>query len=579
METEVHPDGINLKNTASEMKKFFYMAVAAIAALSSCSSDNDIIKEETVKQPLKFTATMEGSATRATLSDNKAQWEVNDQININGKAYKATTAGASTTLEAETTGDEAELVDGKYKAYFPASMYVGTTVTLPASYTYEEGDGNFDMPMYAESSTTVLSFKNLCGVLAITVPQSEMTSVKSIEVSSDKQMNGKINISSISDEVELTFASSSPTDAEKKVTLTAASAISTLGKTFYVPVPAGTHNPLLITISNGTETKAMITKKSGGVTVARSNIYSINFKENTNAWENQLTLGKDVATKIEIETDVTTIPTSGHQKLNDSGIVWAVLEGTTLKIQTSSPKIIGNGPINEVGLFEGYSKVESITGLENIDFSEVTEMIWMFYGCSKLKSLDLSSFNTSKVTNMKNMFFGCNALESIILSSFNTSKVTNMYGMFYNCNALQSLNLSNFNTSEVTDMSYMFNNCSALTSLDLSGSFNTSKVTTMLQMFWGCNVLQSLDLTNFNTSEVTNMNNMFRECKNLRTLKLSSDFVMTKVASKTGMFFQCGWDWECKVYGATGNEDTYGTVKYAFTHGDTNWSNYMMFAD
>ena len=38
------------------MKKYFYMAVAAIAALSSCSSDNDPIMGETGKQALVFTA-------------------------------------------------------------------------------------------------------------------------------------------------------------------------------------------------------------------------------------------------------------------------------------------------------------------------------------------------------------------------------------------------------------------------------------------------------------------------------------------------------------------------------------------
>ena len=398
--------------------------------------------------------------------------------------------------------------------------------------------------------------------------------VERVVVGLPKQMNGEI--SSISEGGVLTFASASPTVAEKKVTLTAASAISTEGNVFHVPVPANTHNPLLITISDGTDTKAMITMKAGGVEVARSSIYPIKFKENTNAWMNQLTIGKSTATSIVIETGVTTLPTAEdatHQKLNDSGIVWAVLDGPTLRIQTSAPKIIGNGPINGVGLFEGYSKVERITGLEHIDFSEVTEMIWMFYGCNALKSLDLSSFNTSKVTNMKNMFFGCSALQSLNLSSFNTSKVKNMYGMFYNCSALESLDLSHFNTSEVTDMQFMFCQCNKLSNLNLSGSFNTSKVTTMMQMFDGCSTLQNLDLTNFNTSEVTNMNNMFRSCKDLRTLKLGSDFVMTKVSSKTGLFYQCGWNWYCTVYGAS------NAVKYAFTNGDTYWNtNCMQFA-
>ena len=35
--------------------------------------------------------------------------------------------------------------------------------------------------------------------------------------------------------------------------------------------------------------------------------------------------------------------------------------------------------------------------------------------------------------------------------------------MFYGCSSLQSINLSSFNTTNVEDMSYMFRGCSSLT--------------------------------------------------------------------------------------------------------------------
>ena len=65
----------------------------------------------------------------------------------------------------------------------------------------------------------------------------------------------------------------------------------------------------------------------------------------------------------------------------------------------------------------------------------------MFYGCSSLKSIDLSSFNTSNVNNMSYMFRECSSLKSIDLSSFNTSNVNNMSRMFYDCSSLKSINL------------------------------------------------------------------------------------------------------------------------------------------
>ena len=73
----------------------------------------------------------------------------------------------------------------------------------------------------------------------------------------------------------------------------------------------------------------------------------------------------------------------------------------------------------------------------------------MFYGCSNLVDIDLSSFNTSKVTDMTWLFKGCKSLKSINVSNFDTSKVTKMGGMFAGCNLLTNLNLTNFDTRDV----------------------------------------------------------------------------------------------------------------------------------
>ena len=106
---------------------------------------------------------------------------------------------------------------------------------------------------------------------------------------------------------------------------------------------------------------------------------------------------------------------------------------------------------------------------ELFDVSNVINMSYMFYGCSRLTSLDLSGWNTSKAIYMNNMFQKCSGLTSLDLSGWNTSKVTDIRTMFYECSRLTSLDLSGWNTSKVTDISGMFYNCSALTSIDLSG--------------------------------------------------------------------------------------------------------------
>ena len=189
------------------------------------------------------------------------------------------------------------------------------------------------------------------------------------------------------------------------------------------------------------------------------------------------------------------------------------------------------------GFFIGCSTLETISGLEYLNTANVTDMSFMFEGCSALKSLDLTNFNTAKVTNMGNMFEGCSALTSLDLTKFNTANVTDMSFMFKGCSALKSLDLTNFNTANVTNMSNMFKGCSALTSLGLT-NFNTAKVTEMGNMFNGCSALKSLDLTNFNTANVTNMSNMFKGCSALTSLDLTN-FNTANVKFMDYMFNGC----------------------------------------
>ena len=54
-------------------------------------------------------------------------------------------------------------------------------------------------------------------------------------------------------------------------------------------------------------------------------------------------------------------------------------------------------------------------------------------------------------------------IKRIKLNNFNTNNVTNMRWMFHGCSSLKELNLNNFNTNNVTDiggMYSMFKGCS-----------------------------------------------------------------------------------------------------------------------
>ena len=220
-------------------------------------------------------------------------------------------------------------------------------------------------------------------------------------------------------------------------------------------------------------------------------------------------------------------------------------------------------PTSLRSFFGSLTKLETITGLEYLNTANVTDMSYMFSGCSKLTSLDVTHFNTANVTNMCYMFSSCLMLTSLDVTKFNTENVTNMNKMFYGCSKLTSLDVTHFNTTNVTNMGYMFSGCSKLTSLDVT-HFNTANVTNMVYMFSdcskltsldvtklntakvmymrymfsGCSALISLDVTKFNTGNVTDMNKMFYGCSKLTSLDLTH-FNTTNVTNMNKMFYGC----------------------------------------
>ena len=147
---------------------------------------------------------------------------------------------------------------------------------------------------------------------------------------------------------------------------------------------------------------------------------------------------------------------------------------------------------------------------------------YLFYNCSSLKLIDLSSFKTGEIKSMISMFENCSSLESLDLVSFNTSNVQNMSCMFRNCSSLKKINLSLFETNKVKDISYMFMDCSSLNSIDLS-SFNTDEVKNMSHIFESCSSLQSINISSFKTKESTNVWNMFEGCSSLKKENIIMD--------------------------------------------------------
>ena len=216
------------------------------------------------------------------------------------------------------------------------------------------------------------------------------------------------------------------------------------------------------------------------------------------------------------------------------------------------------------GMFASCSRLSSIEGINKLDASKVTDMSYMFENCGSLTSLDLSGLNIGLNINkngnkndpitMKEMFRGCSNLKNLILpDKIDTSQFTDMTGMFYGCSNLDSVSypssensadpenpkvdLTKFNTSSLQYMAYMFSKCSSIKDLDLS-SFDTGNVTLMDNAFSECSILTALNIANFNMARVehyVSLSNLLNKLPNLNKLVLGKNCRFTSEDKTAGL--------------------------------------------
>ena len=166
------------------MKKYIFMAVAGMLALSSCSNDdNDIQDVQNAPRQMTFTAGYnEGAQTRATMdfSTKKVSFDANDEISIlsakNTNTQFTTSAGGASATFSGTAAD-----DSKFYAIYPytagltLSGDVISGVVIPsdqwnAKWADHNKTSSWDpkAPIaYATTEGASLQFHNLCAILKI----------------------------------------------------------------------------------------------------------------------------------------------------------------------------------------------------------------------------------------------------------------------------------------------------------------------------------------------------------------------------------------------------------------------------
>jgi hypothetical protein len=265
------------------MKKYIFIAVAGLLALSSCSNDdNEELNVKNTPRQMTFNAgyVADAAKTRATLdfSSKKVKFDNEDAISIlsaNNTNQKFTTSGAGYGDKATFTGTAVD--DTKFYSVYPYTndLTLGVDVTtttinnivIPASQWNSvwasSGNNGWDpkAPIaWAETTDENLHFYNLCAILRI---QTTGSGFSEITISANEALAGTF---------DLRINTSTSTAA------LATTASSTTSVTTTSPVAAG--NDLYIAIAPGTKTNFSVVstgtnKKKASITFQAGYVYNL----------------------------------------------------------------------------------------------------------------------------------------------------------------------------------------------------------------------------------------------------------------------------------------------------------------
>ena len=144
--------------------------------------------------------------------------------------------------------------------------------------------------------------------------------------------------------------------------------------------------------------------------------------------------------------------------------------------------------------------------LKHIDISKwninnVTTMISMFQNCENIETIQLPD-SADKIISTSGMFKNCILLNSITgFEDWDMSNITHTTDMFYDCRSLKNLNLSNWNIKKIIEATYMFYNCEDLETIGNISDWDLSSIKHLNAIFYGCKKLHDVgDLNKWNVN-------------------------------------------------------------------------------
>ena len=276
------------------MKKTLIICTFALALLSvSCNKERMDVTEPDV-QSQTFTAVREDfEKAKADLIDQKIEWEIGDEISISDGTVQS--VFVATKVDEETGVATFSLKDGQtplaeegvtYKAWYPAGIapkegvaampqqQATTNGLTPEGKKINYAPSKFSaLPMYCESTTTTLSFKNLCALVKISLatPGDDIAVSQVILESDDKATWGPYSIA----EGKMTYSGEVADFGRAAVRNTNAKWISAV-PCYYFAIPEGTYNSLEIIVQDNKK-QTQIKSLQKALSVERNHIYNVDF--------------------------------------------------------------------------------------------------------------------------------------------------------------------------------------------------------------------------------------------------------------------------------------------------------------
>jgi len=187
------------------MKKYIFMAVAGMLALSSCSNDDNEQTTQNAPRQMTFTAGFgDDGLTRASLngSTKKVSFDTNDAFSVfsenNTQAVEFTTTdGTNFSGTAEDASQFYAVYPHKTSYTFDSNYGVISGISIP----FDQSDAasstcgwDPDAPIaYATTTGTSFTFHNLCALLKVTNNKNHEVAIHIIDIDDKAYMAGDFN--------------------------------------------------------------------------------------------------------------------------------------------------------------------------------------------------------------------------------------------------------------------------------------------------------------------------------------------------------------------------------------------------